>query len=398
VKRATTTPAARDDLVVEPIGDHRLVLDPVVLRTHLLNPSASAVLELLDGDRTIDEVVDSCRDRFPDAPPDLASGVAAIVADLEGARLLGAIPRPATTSVDTPLPPRGSGPDVRDLHRTHRLRGIETGVVVAGDDPDLIRAIDELLGDLHDHRDDGDDGDRRPLRRYVIETEGERRALHLDGQLVTRVPRGRLVPHLLWHLDRVIDADATHHQLLHAGAVVADQGAVVLAGVQDSGKSTLTYALVAAGHAYVTDEVVAIRHDDLRVTPFPRPITLEAGSWDVFADTGVGRGLDTIDRRYRRPAPVATTRKPIALVVLPTYRPGAPLAIEPVDAPEAALELTRHTFSIDATGLGVLAELARTVPVVRLVHAGVDVAVPAVGELLADLDRRTAAGRRQMPM
>lgn len=54
--RTRTHPRRREDLLVEPVGDDLLVLDPASEAMYELNDTAGVVLELCDGTRTVDEI------------------------------------------------------------------------------------------------------------------------------------------------------------------------------------------------------------------------------------------------------------------------------------------------------------------------------------------------------
>ena len=71
---------------------------------------------------------------------------------------------------------------------------------------------------------------------------------------------------------------------LHAGAVACGDDGVVLLGSSGSGKSTLTAYLVRSGWTYLTDEMLALEPDPLRLRPYPRPLTLKKGSWALFPE------------------------------------------------------------------------------------------------------------------
>src|SRR5262249_58546343 len=71
---------------------------------------------------------------------------------------------------------------------------------------------------------------------------------------------------------------------IHAGGVALDGTAVALPAAMESGKSTLTAGLVRAGYAYLTDEAVMLDWETSAVIPFPKPISLDPGSWRLFPE------------------------------------------------------------------------------------------------------------------
>jgi hypothetical protein len=63
---------------------------------------------------------------------------------------------------------------------------------------------------------------------------------------------------LIWHLNRRVVACSRQPVLLHAGAAVFDERAVVVVGRSGAGKTTTVAALLRSGGAYLTDDVVAV--------------------------------------------------------------------------------------------------------------------------------------------
>lgn len=76
----------------------------------------------------------------------------------------------------------------------------------------------------------------------------------------------------------------THSNLLclHAGVVTTPRGLLAVPGYSGLGKTTLTAALVQAGFAYVSDEVLAVDRRTGQVTAFPRPLGLAGDVWPVL--------------------------------------------------------------------------------------------------------------------
>jgi len=395
-----TPPEARSDLWRVEVDGQWLIFDPRRKRAHLLNTSAVTVLDLLDGHRGIDDVVERCAATTGVSPDVLRSDV---VDAIDGLTAEGLVVTDVSIIEDTPpeLPLTTDEPVVTGEapQRTSRFRGIETTFDVATDDPALTARLDHLLSALS-VPDTGAESpnDDRVVHHYTITTDSSTTTIALDGLVVVRLPAGPLVlQYLLWHIDRLVVATTTRHLLLHAGAVIADDGVTVLAGVMNSGKSTLTAALVRDGLGFITDEMVALDVGDQLVTPFPRPITLEFGSWPLFeatADDGAHASNGT--RRYLDPDETAdetgdetaagtgeSERRPITHLVFPQFVAGTEIELTPVAPADAALELARHTFTLDEDGMTALAALAVRVPAIRLRHPGIDVAVPALRGWLA---------------
>jgi hypothetical protein len=63
----------------------------------------------------------------------------------------------------------------------------------------------------------------------------------------------------------------------HAAAVGVDGVGVLIAGGKGGGKSTLSTALAARGHAFLGDEIAAVRSRTLTLEPFLRAISIRPG-------------------------------------------------------------------------------------------------------------------------
>ncbi|MDB5850053.1 MAG: hypothetical protein JWP29_3805 [Rhodoferax sp.] len=125
---------------------------------------------------------------------------------------------------------------------------------------------------------------------------------------------------------------------LHAAAVQANGRLVLLPAPSGGGKTSLTARLLLAGCTYFTDEVVLLGRDDGQVLPCPVSLCVKAGGLDLLEGLGLPvRQLPEHERqdgmrvRYLPPPPLALpptgrSAKP-ALLVFPTYVPGAPLKI-----------------------------------------------------------------------
>jgi hypothetical protein len=201
----------------------------------------------------------------------------------------------------------------------------------------------------------------------------------LDHQhLVTADNRAHSVAWLLWHISQAVVEANGEYLLIHAAAVEAAIGAVVLPAAPNAGKTTLTVALIRAGFDYLTDEVVALSAESERVLPFPRPLTVEAASLAALADLDPAASSWAADPEVPaisspeddptdwwhvpaagiRPAPFGRPSPP-RVVVFPRYQPGVPTRLEPIGTAEAVLELATNTFNLDRHGGQGLALLAR---------------------------------------
>jgi hypothetical protein len=70
--------------------------------------------------------------------------------------------------------------------------------------------------------------------------------------------------------------------LIHGAAVARNGDGIALCGPSGSGKSTLTAALTGAGFDYLADDLVAVSALDGKIVPWPVPVSVKPGSFDVL--------------------------------------------------------------------------------------------------------------------
>jgi hypothetical protein len=244
-----------------------------------------------------------------------------------------------------------------------------------------IRATDEDVGryfatafDAFDHGDEPSTvyslrHDGPPDEPYLLYEGSRRISRHEDAS----VPASRL----MWGVNRSAIASSPQHVLLHAAAVERDGVGVVLPAAMESGKTTLAAGLVQAGFRYLTDEAAAITPGTSRLVAYPKPLSVDRGSWGVLASlepqvpTSVVPFLRQqwqVSPLSIRPDSVVGSAEP-ALVISPMYRAGAVTALEPVPRSEMILDLARQTFGFDRAprrSLAVLAQLLERCDCYRL--------------------------------
>jgi hypothetical protein len=180
---------------------------------------------------------------------------------------------------------------------------------------------------------------------------------------------------VVWDVNRSAAEASGEHLLFHAGALDAGGTGVLLPGTSGSGKSTLTAGLARAGLGYLTDELAALDLCSGQLLPYPKPITLKAGSFAVLPeldpdagrsprlDAGAGRwaggewqvavGGDTERRVGQACAP--------RLVVVPRFAAGVPTRLTPLSNTEAFLSLALHAVNLVPHGVAGSAALGRVV-------------------------------------
>ena len=229
------------------------------------------------------------------------------------------------------------------------------------------------------------------LEQIEIRDEGELGwVMTADGVESRPMPSGRLLAHVLEHINRSAAESLVRELPLHAAAVAhPDGGAVALAGSSGAGKSTLGAAAVRSGWGFVAEEIAAI-DADRQIRPYHRPIGLRGGGAAAIGMTIPD--AEWFDSVYPWPVPTAARRYGGTLcgIALVTRVEGES-AIELVRPALALAELVEHTVVPSPNGVVPafrrLDELVRVVPVVRL-----SVGAPSDGVHL--LDELVATWRR----
>jgi len=216
----------------------------------------------------------------------------------------------------------------------------------------------------------------------------------VDGELTSTEPvAGQVVSTLAHGLTRSM-IDEAEALRVHAGGVARHGAAVVLPAAMESGKSTLTAGLVRAGFSYFTDEAVMLDWETLAVIPFPKPISLDPGSWPLFPElepdaplpSGFKQDQWHIPPDAIRPGAVGASC-PVRYVVFPKYTEGATTQLIPLRRAEATVEFAKNTFRFNEQprrSLDTLAAVVSEAECYRLDVGDLEGAVALVSELVED--------------
>jgi hypothetical protein len=274
------------------------------------------------------------------------------------------------------------------MNRTRSFDALGFAFGLEADDPRLTSYVERLYASFPDPG--------RQTHGYRLkdgETDDGRCELWLDDDRVGEADAAEgLVATLVHDLNRRA-LDGSGYLILHAGGVERDGVGVVLPGAMEAGKTTLTAGLVRAGFGYLTDEGVAVDRDSLRIHAYPKPFSIDRGSWPLFPELEPDADLATdAYKSVQWQVPPADIRvdalgQPctIALIVFPKYESGAETVLEPLGRAEALVELAKNTYKFDVQGapaLDVLAEVVRPADCYRLTSGDLRAAVAAVADLL----------------
>jgi hypothetical protein len=207
----------------------------------------------------------------------------------------------------------------------------------------------------------------------VMPAHGRLGGVFRDTELVrSSDDPGQLVSDIIWTSIRTVVARSHERLILHSAAVALEDSSVVLLGPANTGKSTLAVTLLDRGFAYLTDEALAVEQD-LVITGFPKPLTIDRGSWELLQHHDP-RGQERIAEHFQRqwqliPSALGSVidSSHIRLVIYPTFKPHAQTSTRVLSPGAALSEGARCIFTpgnepVRAARLRELAALLTTVP------------------------------------
>jgi hypothetical protein len=217
--------------------------------------------------------------------------------------------------------------------------------------------------------------------------------MRADGeQVVTSVSLSGLATSFVHHVNsKAIQPD--YAVMSHAGGVERDGTAVVLPAHMESGKTTLTTGLVRAGFGYLTDEAVAFDWETGIIEPYPKPLSIDAGSWFLFPELtpapAPGEDAPPVDQWQVPPSAIRADAvgapSQARFVVFPRYEDGVDTRLTPMTRADALVELAKNTFKFNERprrALDALAEVVRAAECHRIAVGDLDDACALIRELV----------------
>lgn len=381
-------------LVVQPVDGELVIYDPGADALHHLEPTATAVWTLLDGHRPVRTVAAELADAYGTAEESIRGDVVELVRVIHDRGLLaGSAGAAGSTGRRPPSGPigdfdLGDQPLPSSPYVTQAFRGLEHIFEVATNDIAVRDFLDQVFVDL------GDDGPGDRARYEVVTQSDTRYVVKYQDRVVVVTGRlDRALSVLLWHVNaEVVRRSAPRFPLVHAAAATRDGKTVLLPAAPEGGKTTTVAGLVAdAGFAYLTDEAVAIDTVTMIPLPYPKPLSVDRGSWDVLARLrpshhSVVTGQWQVPASAIRPDAVASAA-PVWFVVEPAYDRDTDTRLEPVSRAAMLVRLADSTFNFHEAperNLAVLARVLERADCYRLpisdLHEGVELIVKLVTE------------------
>lgn len=198
---------------------------------------------------------------------------------------------------------------------------------------------------------------------FSVEPRAGRIAVPADGGLRTE--------ERLWGLPALLCFRERGDLPLHAAAVEADGGAVVIAAPRTYGKTTLAAAFHRAGHRVLSEDTSCIR-PGAPAEVVPGPAMLRARPGAVTLDLPRAQRLGEDEERVHFALEEPGTCEPVPLRAVVFLDEGVEATVlEPVDPPEAIRDLWALSFRLPTEqdvgrSFAGVADLAAAVPAFRL--------------------------------
>lgn len=172
--------------------------------------------------------------------------------------------------------------------------------------------------------------------------QGQYRVIVNASDLYVIPDKSEAIAKIIYEMVESCYRQKEHIAVLHASAVAHDNCALVFAGCQGSGKSTLTAALQAHGFNYLADDVCPII--DNKLIPVPMSQVMKQGSWEPLQKIRPELCHKITYQRMGQPVrylpPINSSTNlwdknwPVSALIFPEYQVGADLrcrAMNPVD-------------------------------------------------------------------
>lgn len=204
-------------------------------------------------------------------------------------------------------------------------------------------------------------------------------SVQLDRSVVVdNVDHAMLASTLVWLVNQRVVAHPGGRLLFHAAAVAHGDNGALLAAPSGGGKSTLAAGLISLGLSYLSDEVGVLELPTLRLSAYPKPLSLGPGSLAVLEPLwarpdGIGTSQGPSEHQVAagsiRPASVVASAAP-CVVIFPEGAPGSVSELGRLSPVEALPLLVKSAFNLaerPQAHLDACTALCRSVPSYRLV-------------------------------
>ena len=187
-----------------------------------------------------------------------------------------------------------------------------------------------------------------------------------DEQISRSAGQSRALSLLLWHINQeTVRLSGERYVLLHAAAARRDGVTVVLPAPMEHGKTTTVAGLLLRAFDYITDEAVAIDRRTGLITPFPKPLSVDPGSWPLLLELAPTAPQIVLNQWVvpvaRIPGVAVAPAAPPRLIIAPAYRPGVRTELVQISRATMLAELLPSTFNLSPHPIRQMEVLRRSV-------------------------------------
>lgn len=188
-------------------------------------------------------------------------------------------------------------------------------------------------------------------------------------------------------IDTALEKMEGYYQI-HGGAVVKNDRGLILPAAPGSGKTTLSVALTMNGFKCLSDDVVLIDADSLKLNPFSRNIFITEEKKAVFDRYGIGLPLRKSEwMEYGgwdfifHPEAIQTT---VDFIIFPKYNPAQKTELRRISKGKAIFEIIKESFNIHKfrdRGVDIVHRLVKNAECFQLTVNDMNEAVEIISDL-----------------
>ncbi len=345
---------------------------------YILNPSARLAWHLFRSGKPSREATAEFAAKY-EIPADIADRDLRVIRRQWEDTLLSPVSAPGASSV--PPPPTDLS---AAFSRYYRLNGKNIRVILRH--PDLVSEIaprlEPLLADVQSNPD------------VTLQASASESGYHIfRGPTCIATedhPTGARIV-LLQEFVRSTQSSDEWVAILHAGACGTKDCCILFSGASQSGKTTLTAALMHAGFVFYTDDSAPLEAESYTVPRMPFSLMIREGSWPVLLPRLPELAESPIQVRWGQNVRFVAPRNPnhttpakVSAIVFSRFQPGAGTGIERLDTLETLVRLKESGFWVKHSkeSIARFLDWLESLPCYTLTYSDLDEAIATVRTLL----------------
>ncbi|MEK6590280.1 MAG: hypothetical protein AABZ11_06330 [Nitrospinota bacterium] len=235
-------------------------------------------------------------------------------------------------------------------------------------------------------------GDNNPLNPPFPDKNIQGQVLRGNKKLIykTRDPF-EFISFVEWSIiDTALEKMEGFYQV-HGGAVVKDNRGIILPAAPGSGKTMLTVGLSMNGFQCLSDDIVLIETQSLKINPFPRNIFITEEKKDIFEKYGYHLPLRKSEWKDMGGWDFIFNFKPefspVDFIIFPQYNPAAKTELKGFSKGAAIFEIIRESFNFHKfrdRGIDLIQSLVERAECFQLTVNNLNEAIDTISRLLKE--------------